>query len=334
MFEDQTIEIDVTRLTDGLFVVHLPLPVRMEPVNCYVGLDDDGRATIIDAGLAYGAVAAWGDALAQIGLAAHDVDRIVVTHFHPDHIGGAGQLATLCDAPVWVSRITAEQSPPVWGQGLELRFAEINEHLLDHGMPAERVAELESETISARAAVSLPNRFELLEEGDELHFDGANWQVVLTPGHADGHLCLHDERGRRLLAGDHLLERVSPAVGLFPHNSLNPLQGYLASLERTAALAIDLVLPGHGAPFSGAAARSRELLEHHDERLCACIAALAGGPLSGHEVSLEVFGPQRDAANERFALTETLAHLELARSLGSVVRTPAAARPGWHYSAA
>jgi glyoxylase-like metal-dependent hydrolase (beta-lactamase superfamily II) len=317
VYEDEPIDVAVEQLAEGLHVVRMPLPVRVDPVNCYL-LDSSDGWIVVDCGLALGARAAWTSALAHVSATPADVSRIVITHFHPDHIGGAGSLAALTDAPVVASTSTALQSETVWGAAMADYFALLDAHLLRHGMPPEQVRMLDGDVDIARVGVDLPDEFGVVEAGDTIDAAGTTWRVVLTPGHADGHLCLHDQPGRRLLAGDHLLERISPAVGRFPQASADPLGNYLDSLDRVARLDVDLVLPGHGAPFTGARDRCIALAAHHERRLDACLAALRDGPRTAHEVALQVFGPQREPSNQRFAVTETLAHLELARTRGQV----------------
>ena len=128
------------------------------------------------------------------------------------------------------------------------------------------------------------------------------------PGHADGHLAL--VRDGVLVAGDHLLPRITPAVGLYPDSSPDPLGDYLDSLERTAALGVRLALPGHGEPMHDPTARAREIVAHHRERLEATAAALGKEPRSGYEVSFPLFGADLNPAARRFAVAETLSHLE------------------------
>lgn len=319
MFEDTTTEAVVEAVVgvEGLYVVRIPLPVRLEPVNCYLGLDDNGRATIVDAGLALGAGAVWRAALDALGIAPSDVQRVIVTHFHPDHIGGSGVLQQLTGADVFASPLTVEQTPGVWGD-VAAYDAKMVAHLRAHGMPQARIDQLASEVDITTAAVALPDALRPMDLEQPLHFASGTWHPILTPGHSDGHVCLHDADRRVLIAGDHLLERISPAVGRFPDHSEDPLASYLDSLRATSRLDIDLVLPGHGRPFSDAAGRCRELLEHHELRVAACLDAIPVGGSSAHDVALEVFGDQHDAASERFALTETVAHLEYARARGRV----------------
>jgi glyoxylase-like metal-dependent hydrolase (beta-lactamase superfamily II) len=132
--------------------------------------------------------------------------------------------------------------------------------------------------------------------------------VLELPGHADGHICLL--RGDVLVAGDHLLGGITPTVGLYPESRPDPLGDFLESLERTIELAPSYALPGHNEPLEDPVARAREIVEHHRVRLDEAAAALEAGARTGHEVSLALFDANLDASGRRFALAESLAHLE------------------------
>ncbi|MCW2925920.1 MAG: fold metallo-hydrolase [Thermoleophilia bacterium] len=319
------------QVAPGIFAVAIPLHVRTEPANAYLLCDDDGAVTVFDTGIAAGADELWPRALASIGATAADVARIVVSHHHPDHIGGAGVLHRLTGAPVLASPSTVEQAPDVWGDAgrMEAYFDSMRAHLHEHGLP-DRIADmLAGEADVVRMAVDLPpdDSWRPLVDGELLEAAGRTWQAIATPGHADGHLVLLDVGPEGLLlAADHLLERISPAVGRFPRHAADPLAGYLSSLERIAAAPVGTILPGHGAPFTGAAARAQALLEHHRTRIDRSVAAVDGiGDATAFDAAGVVFhkvfnAPDADAANLRFATTETLAHLERARFDGRLVR--------------
>lgn len=313
-----------------LWVVPVPLYVRMEPVNAWILRDDEGGLTLFDTGIAAGADACWTQALAAIGHDPGDVRRVIVSHHHPDHIGGAGALHRLTGCGLHASASTIEQAPDVWGDDgrFDSYFAALSLHLAQHGVPDQVTAALAPEHGLARMAVELPpdHAWRPLHEGDELTAAGRTWRVHLTPGHADGHLVLHAPHTGTLLAADHLLERVSPAVGRFPRHHPDPLGNYLASLERVRELHVERVLPGHGDPFGGAARRAQQLVEHHVERMRQCVDAVqAIGSASAYEVAGRVFervfrSEQLDAPNQRFATTESLAHLERVRFEGRLAR--------------
>ena len=113
-----------------------------------------------------------------------------------------------------------------------------------------------------------------------------------------------------LVAADHLLGRITPTVGLWPASRPDPLGDYLAALDRTIELAPRIALPGHGEPIEDPAGRARELKEHHRLRLEEAVAALTPEPQTGYELSFALFGADLPAAGRRFAIAETLSHLE------------------------
>lgn len=321
---------DVSAVADGLWVVRIPLHVRVEPANAYIGRSDDGGLVVFDTGLAVGAAALWTAAFEQVGHTAADVVQVVVSHHHPDHIGGTAALHALTGLPIHASRSTIDQAPGVWGDEgrLEQYFTEMHAHYRRHGVPAQVVDDLEGERLLARNGVQLApdDAWVPLDAGAQLRFAGSDWTVHDTPGHADGHIILHDAAGSRMLSADHLLERISPAVGRFPRHAADPLANYLASLSEVACLDPQLVLPGHGEPFRGGADRAHALVRHHDARVLDCVGAVrelveggrgAGGATAYDAASLafsRVFArPDASATDRRFATTETLAHLEHAR---------------------
>lgn len=286
-------------LADGIRRVTLPLPTRPGHVHAYL-LAGDGGWTIVDTGLGLpDARERWAAELA--GLPGR-VERIVVTHFHPDHVGAAADLAELTGAPVAQGRLDYEQCELVWGgeDWADVLVAWFRRH----GVPDDVTAELVGQGSQYRPFIRYQPDPELLEPGD--HVDG--WRAVAAPGHADGQLML--VRDGVLVAADHVLDRISPTVGLWPASRPDPLGDYLAALEATIALEARLALPGHGEPLEDPAGRARELLAHHAERLAATAAALGDEPRTAFEVSLPLFGDDLKPSARRFAVAETLSHLE------------------------
>ncbi len=282
-----SIEQTFVRLEDGIQRLTLPLPTGPKHVHCYLV---DG--TLFDTGLGLGE-APWSSAA---------VERIAITHFHPDHVGGAAAAAAATGAPVFQGGLDYAQCERVWGsKDWPERMAA---WFTRHGVPAAVVDDLIEQGHAFAAFIRYALDPELLYEGSEL--DG--WNVVELPGHADGHLGFL--RDGVLISGDHLLQRISPAVGLYPESRPDPLGDYLASLARTIELMPRVVYPGHGEPIGNAAERARELIAHHRERLNVTAAALSGEPRTAYDVSLAVFGAELSPTQRRFAVAETLSHLE------------------------
>jgi glyoxylase-like metal-dependent hydrolase (beta-lactamase superfamily II) len=286
-------------LEGGIHRVTLPLPTRPGHVHAYVLPGDEGW-TVVDTGLGLpDARERWA---AELNGLPGPVRRIFVTHFHPDHVGAAADLAELTDAPVAQGRLDYEQCDLVWGGD---DWADV---LVDwfhrNGVPADVTHELIEQGSLYRPFIRYQPDPELLDPGD--HVDG--WRAVAAPGHADGQLMLF--RDGVLVAADHVLDRISPTVGLWPRSRPDPLGDYLGALEATIALEATLALPGHGEPIVDPAVRARELIAHHRERLDATATALGSKPRSAYEVSFPLFGDDLKPSARRFAVAETLSHLE------------------------
>jgi glyoxylase-like metal-dependent hydrolase (beta-lactamase superfamily II) len=268
-------------------------------VHAYLLPGEDGW-TIVDSGLGLpDAAERWRAELAGIE---GPVARIVITHFHPDHVGAAADLAALTGAPVSQGRVDYEQCALVWGG--EDWSDVLVEWFRRHGVPPAATDELVEQGSGYRPFVRFQPDPDRLEPGDQL--DG--WDVVGAPGHADGQLMLL--RDGVLLAADHLLDRISPTVGLWPNSRPDPLGDYLGALEAAIELGPTLALPGHGDPLTNPVGRARELLAHHRDRLAATASALGDEPRSGYEVSFPLFGDDLKPSARRFAVAETLSHLE------------------------
>ena len=297
-------------LDAGIRRVTLPLPTRPGHVHSYLLPGDDGW-TVVDTGLGLpDAKERWASELAELP---GPVTQIVITHFHPDHVGAAADLVELTGAPVAQGRVDYEQCRLVW-DGSD--WADV---LVDwfrrQGVPDEVMRELIEQGALWRPFIRFQRDPQLLDPGD--HVDG--WRAVAAPGHADGQLML--VRDDVLVAADHVLDPISPTVGLWPRSRPDPLGDYLGALEATIALDARVALPGHGEPIHDPSARARALIAHHAERLAATAAALGDEPLTGYEVSFPLFGHDLKPAARRFAVAETLSHLERLVLEGAARRT-------------
>ena len=297
-------------LAGGIRRLTFPLPLGIRHVHCYVLPGPDGW-TLVDTGLGLpDASGRWERVLSDLDA---PVSRIVVTHFHPDHVGGGEDAQALTGATVLQGRRDYEQCLRVWGS--EDWSERLADYLRAHGLPQPVADELRQESRTFAPFIRFARDPELLGEGDEV--DG--WRVVELPGHADGHICLL--RDGVLVAGDHLLGVITPTVGLYPESRPDPLADYQASLQRTIELAPEVALPGHGDAVADPVTRAHEILEHHERRLDETTAALGPKARNAYEVSVALFGTSLDASGRRFALAETLAHLERLVQEGRAART-------------
>jgi glyoxylase-like metal-dependent hydrolase (beta-lactamase superfamily II) len=297
-------------LPGGIRRVTLPLPTRPGHVHAYLVPGDDGWI-VVDTGVGLpDAKERWA---AELERAGGRVATIFVTHFHPDHVGAAADLHELTGAPVVQGVLDYAQCELVWGNPAW------SERLVDwfrlHGAPDDVTAELVGQSSVYRPYIRYQRDPILVEPGE--HVGG--WELVAASGHADGQLCLLKDGV--LVAADHILGRITPTVGLWPASRPDPLADYLSALEHTVELAPSVALPGHGDVVEDPVTRARELQEHHRVRLAEMVAALDAEPRPAFELSFALFGRDLKPAGRRFAVAETLSHVERLVHLGAARRS-------------
>jgi len=300
---------------EALHTFKLPIPYPMKTVT--VAVSTVSPVTLIDTGV--NTLETWvalEENLKTLGLSVGDLERVILTHNHPDHSGLSGWVQRHSGASVWMldreMRDSAEYLSDAW---FEPHLA----HLAAHGLPDAIAPTLEG-FLRSRAEIDFPETVTALHEGDTLELAGERFEVLWMPGHSDGHLTLWSSETGLLIAGDVVLERITPHIGLYARGRLDPLGDYQGSLERVVRLNPRQTVVGHYGPvIEGGAVRAGGILEHHRERL-ERLTQILERPLRGFEVSLELFKRELTASGRRFALTETLAHLEHLRLRGSLIR--------------
>ena len=296
---------ELAPVAEGVWQLKLPLPFPLRFVSVYLVESDDGWS-LIDAGYDYPpARAAWESGAAAAGCdLGRDVVRVVVTHFHPDHVGAARWLRERTGAPVCMTEREIPFARKLWGSSETGPFVA---YLARHGMPHETAG---SAAAVMRYALPLPEELMPLHPGEKLPLGENAARIVHVPGHADNQIVLHDEARGILFAADHVLLGITPNIGLWPESETRPLARYLESLESMRGLGADLVLPGHGPVFHDLDGRIGELVSHHEERLGIMRHAISGRPRTPYEVSRIVFRGALTLHQRCFALAETLAHLD------------------------
>lgn len=294
----------------GIFWVRTKLPFALDHINLWL-LDDGDGWTAIDAG--YGDAATqglWEKLLAGL-LAKKPLSRLIVTHFHPDHLGQAGWLAKRTGAPMYMTRTE-------WLTGRMLSL-DTSPEFLDAGEEQDRRAGLESGLIAERRSrgnlyrrgvTPIPAKVELVRGGDVLRIGGSDWRVIIGEGHAPEQITLFSAERRILIGADQLLPRITPVVGLWTTTpELDPLGNFVACLQRFDDLPVStLVLPSHERPYRGIHPRLAQLREHHESRLETTLEA-CHAPSRAIEVMRRLFTRALDSHQLGFAVAETLAHL-------------------------
>lgn len=304
-------------VADGVFVLHLPLPMRPTIVNVTL-LHSRGEWALVDTGVdSAESAAALQAAAASVGCGA--IAKIICTHHHPDHFGASRRYQSLFGARVYVHRLELDSSR-VYAAGKPSE--EAVSFFVRHGIPLQRFAHVPSPAQFWAGLYTPAEPDGLIEDGDVLRVGDREMEVIATPGHTRGHCVLYLRRERILIAGDHLLPKITPHVGVLPGGPQNPLRDFIASQRKIEPLDVALVLPAHGKVFADHHHRIRQILQHHEYRLEEILDLVRRRPRTAYDVARLAFGfdVQSPLAVQFPATFETLAHLELLRSRGQVRR--------------
>lgn len=301
------IELALTEVNAGIFELRLPIPFEDGLVNVFLFQDGDD-ADLLDCGMnSEESVETILRAVEEIG--ARRLRKLVVTHIHPDHYGAAGTLAGEGRADLYLHRLEVPMVHPRYLE-IEQLVEEVGRYLQVNGVPDAEADFLKNASRGFRQFVK-PALPQLQLDGTEvIEMGRRRLRVEWTPGHSPGHVCLFDLDSGVLFAGDQLLPNASPNIGLHPQSTPNPLDDYLAGLERLVGLAPSLVLPAHGRPFREPAGRAAELVVHHRRRKEQMVEVIGDGELNAWQVATAVWGVRENLHEMRMALQEGLAHLQ------------------------
>ncbi|MCW2986325.1 MAG: fold metallo-hydrolase [Conexibacter sp.] len=303
----------------------VPTPFAVGRVNCY--LIEDDPLTLVDAGPNSGtSLTVLEAALAEHGRRIEDLERIVLTHQHIDHIGLAQILAERSGAEVcaldalapWLARYGSEMEA-------DDQFAEAL--MLRNGIPHDIAIALRAVTVQFRAWGSAVQVTTPLHDGGSLGFAGRTWRIWQRPGHSPSDTVFHDEATGDLLGGDHLIKHISsnPLISRPLDGAASSASGdrpralimYLRSLRATRAMDLRTVYAGHGEPIDDHRALIDERLAGHERRVEKIAGILADGPKSAFEIAQQMWG--NVAVTQAYlTLSEVLGHVDLLLERGAV----------------
>ena len=310
-------------VAEGILWLRLPLPMKLDHVNCFA-LDDGDGWTIVDTGFdSRRSRAIWTEIL-KGPLGCKPVHRVLVTHHHPDHIGLAGWFQTEHGAELVTTRTSWLMARMLT---LDVQASPARETLdfwRSAGMDAAILAQREAERPFnfADVVAPLPLGFRRIKEGDSIEIGGRVWDVRIGNGHAPEHATLWNRDGALVLGGDQLLPSISPNLGVYATEpEADPVGDWLEACERLAPFARDshLVLPGHKLPFTGLPTRMRQLIDNHHGALDRLLAALST-PHTAVDCFPILFMRQIGPGEYGLALVEAVAHLNHLFQQGKITR--------------
>lgn len=295
-------------VADGVYQITLSRPSEeiTSEVHSYLIRESGDRFIMVDSGwvgTSAELIDTINDRLGQIA-----ITKLLLTHLHPDHFGGAVAVAKRFSAGVSYhsSEVLLTNYQRMFGRGAASPLGSF-------GVPKHTI-DYVRETFT-RALSLLPRPSSFIRDGMSFEAQSGRWRAMHTPGHTPGHVSFyHAERGM-LISGDHLLAGETPNVAYCPIPGYNALKSYLASLALVAELSPSLVLPAHGKTLTDPRARIRQLYVHHKERVGQVFAGLRDGDgsvmsaASAVEWSRGSFEAMGEF-NKWLAMMETMSHLE------------------------
>jgi len=321
VFEGEPAPGMVWDVAPGVKWLRVPLPFKLNHVNLWLLKDGKGWA-IVDTGIDTPETrSAWDQVLDALPVD-EPITRVIVTHFHPDHIGLAGWLCARFQVRLWMP--FAEWT---MGRMLSMDTGEATHGLFREfyqraGFTSDQLAIVDQRMGGYASKITpIPGQVNRLSDGDVIQIGDHGWEVMTGGGHSPEHAALYCEPLGILISGDQVLPKISPNVSVWPHEpDADPLARFLSSLERFKGLPKDtLVLPSHNWPFRGLLDRLEDLAAHHEERLEAAWSACED-PVTATDVLKVLFTRALDDHQLFFAIGETVAHLHHLMERGRLVR--------------
>ena len=294
-------------VSKGIFEIEIPVPFGVKYVNAY--LINSGVLGLIDPGPRTSkAIDALDGALRKLGVSLENVERLIFTHRHVDHIGMANRIRMISDAETCIHE-SEKNAASNFYEEFDKTVQSVLAPVTEAGVPKHIVKKM-PEYYSVIREVCEPVEIDKpLKDSDTLDFGEIKLNVIHCPGHSIGSICLYESERRLLFTGDHVLKEITPnpfASGLSEHATL---KRYLDSLRKVEKVPVEIGLPGHGDLIYDFPSVVRNLYAHHDARKKLVAEILMGGPKTPFEVSKEMFG-NLPMSETLLGLAEAAGHLE------------------------
>jgi len=307
-------------ILNGVHQIKTPCPESASwYTNVYLIEGSDGHILVDSGWDSQESLWALQEGMKAANLKLRDIKKVVITHIHPDHYGLSTKIKQICGAQVAIHRIDAGFIFPRYKDFADL-IKRIEELLRQNGAPEDELPQLKEASLWMNKYVT-PDLPEVkLEDGDTISNDSFEFEVLWTPGHSAGHVCLYERDRKFILTGDHVLYDTVPHVGFNPQSGDNPLGDYISSLEKLERLKVNFILPGHGPVFNALGLRIEKILQHHEEKKRAIMRSLHDGLKTAYDIAKQIpwMVNGGDTAlldlpiwDRRMAITETIAHLKL-----------------------
>jgi len=306
-------------LFKGINQIKLPLlKVGPENVNVYIVEGTEGNLMIDTGWNTPEAFNTLAQEMKNSGFAMKDITHIAVTHIHPDHVGLAGKIAEIANSQIFMSEteyglMDSRYSSPNGLLGQMTAFLKAN------GVPDWELKMLSEASSAIRSFVSPIKSANLVKAGDVISMPPFEFQVIITPGHSPGHLCLYEPNKKYLFTGDHVLAESLPNISYHLQSGDNPLGDYVEALSAMNEMDVRFVFPGHGSVFSGLGPKIDDIIRLHRDQIRGIQKVMGVEIKNGYDVARAIPWTAGDEAvpydklepiERRLAVLNTLVHLQ------------------------
>jgi glyoxylase-like metal-dependent hydrolase (beta-lactamase superfamily II) len=312
----------VMEVMPGILWLRMPLPFALNHINLWLLEDGDGWA-IVDTGFGHDETKIYWEQIFSSVLAGKKITRVIVTHYHPDHIGSAAWLCERWQVPLWMTTAEYLTAHALRNHSSGYEPANFLALFRAHGLTdAQLKAQDTRGNAYARGVPALPSTYTRMIDNDVLRIGEHDWRIKTAFGHAPEHATLYCEELQVLISGDQVLPRITTNVGVWGNQPEgNPLELFLRSLDFFEPLPHrTLVLPSHDRVFRGLHFRLQQLRDHHAARLNELVEAL-DQPKCAAELLPVLFKRTLDDHQLMFAIGETVAHLHYLLQQKRITRT-------------
>ena len=270
-------------VAEDIYLLSIPVPL-MKQVNCYLIRGEKGF-TVIDTGIySQEGVDIW-ESLMASGV---KIEKVVLTHFHLDHIGFARWFQEKYHVPVFISSLGYEEMKKRrkgdytdWVINL---FQQHDGFGLFKTVIEDQIA-LENQMIDIYECE--PDG--LLEDSQSVMLGNEIYETIWTPGHSSDHFCFYNHGRKMMVIGDHILDQISPVILIESSADVNPLMHYFDSLEKMKEYSIELALPGHGHVMKNLNKRIEEIKSGHHYRIKQIVESLKKEEKTAGQMSQEIY---------------------------------------------
>lgn len=296
-------------MADQVYQLKVPIPYDMGEVNCYLIKGENGF-TIVDTGdHTDEAKILWMKVLEGIS-----IEKLVLTHSHPDHVGLAGWFQQQFNIPVWMSRKSYEEMLKIKASIEKGKSSNSLSSLLNlHGLP---YTPKRDNQYNRKASFDFePNN--LFEDHQEIQLGDILFEAIWTPGHSPDHFCFYNSKYQILLVGDHILNNMNPIV-MSQKAGDNPLKDYIQSLNKILNFPSKYILTGHGDSIKNLSSRIENMQIHYQKRWKQAYDSILEEGSNAYQVSQNIYGKELSLDRSISAFIQTITNLVFLESIGRV----------------